>query len=149
MNVAFGNGSDLELIQLLQERKLLFRLAGYAGWNTSSNTLGTVIPQALLYLLFGSSNAHYNFLGLRYTEDAGYCAKVRQDTIREDLPKRNLDYFHADGSKGEVASIVKTRLEHFIAVSLDNPTHSIHIDDCWMPWSRMFEVGLRVTVTPK
>lgn len=145
-DVAYGNGADLELIELLQEHQLLFRLGGYAGWNTSSNTLGTVIPHAMFVHLFGPSQAHLDFLGLRYVEDAGYCAVVRQDTVREDLPNLGLHYFHADGQRGDVAAIVLRRLTEFQQTRLTDGQHVIHIQDCWMPWRRMFEVGLRVKV---
>jgi hypothetical protein len=145
-DVAYGNGADLELIELLQAQGLLFRLGGYAGWNTSSNTLGTVIPQAMFVHLFGPSQAHLDFLGLRYAEDAGYCAHVRQDTIKTALPGLGLDYFHADGERGQVASIVKRKLNEFCATHLHDDHHVIHITDCWMPWRRMFEVGLDVKV---
>ncbi|PKK86710.1 MAG: hypothetical protein CVV63_04075, partial [Tenericutes bacterium HGW-Tenericutes-8] len=44
-DVAYANGGDLALLKLLKQKGLLMRISAYAGWNTSSNTLGTCIPQ--------------------------------------------------------------------------------------------------------
>ncbi len=148
-DVAYGNGSDLDLIRLLGERELLFRVAGYAGWNTSSNTLGTVIPHGMFFASFGSSQAHLDFLSLRYVEDAGYCAVVRQATCQHVLPTLGLDYFHADGERGQVSAAVAEQLEQFISSHLVDANHDIVIRDCWMPWRRMFEVGLDTKVVKK
>lgn len=148
-DVAYGNGSDLELIQLLSEQNLLFQLAGYAGWNTSSNTLGTVIPQGIIYTIYGLTTAHLDFLSLRYTEDAGYCAVVRQQACQEVLPGLGLNYFTADAKRGQVSREVKRLLEQFLSETIQDETYHIIIDDVFMPWVRMFEVGLRTHVVKR
>jgi hypothetical protein len=145
-DVAFSNGSDLELINLLKVKKLLYKLAGYAGWNTSGNTLGTCIAQGMIYNVYGSSNNHMDFLVLRFVEDAGYCACVRKKVSEEDLPGLGLDYFNADGQRGRVSEIVKENLKYYIDGNLCYDNYSIEITDCYMPWRRMFEVGLEVKV---
>ncbi|MFA6448001.1 MAG: DUF4127 family protein [bacterium] len=40
------NGSSPALVKALLKSKLYFRLGGYAGWNTTANSSGTVIAQA-------------------------------------------------------------------------------------------------------
>ena len=148
-DVAFGNGSDLDLIQLLVEKGMLFQLAGYAGWNTSSNTLGTCIPQGMIYNIYKETKAHLDFLALRYVEDAGYCATVRQDAITNVLPALNCNYFKADGQRGIVAKSVEKLLNEFVSTHLYDETYNIVITDCYMPWSRMFEVGVLAEVQKK
>lgn len=145
-DVAFANGSDLELIKLLRQKKLLFKLAGYAGWNTSSNTLGTCITQGMLFSIYGDSKENRDFLALRYVEDAGYCAYTRKKVCDEYLPSMGLDYFNADGSRGKVAEIVRNELNGFIDRNLNYDNYKIEILDTYMPWRRMFEVGLNVMV---
>src|SRR5882762_3327658 len=44
-------GSDQRLIEALGREHLLDRVIGYASWNTPGNTLGTVVPQANMYVL--------------------------------------------------------------------------------------------------
>ncbi len=144
-DVAYGNGADLEFISLLKQANLLFKLGGYAGWNTSSNTLGTAIPMALIRHAFGPSQAHLDFLGWRYAEDAGYCAFVRQETMPK-LAALNLNYFQVDGVKGKVSSWIQESLEVFLATHINDDQHRVVIRDCWLPWNRMFEVGLEVYV---
>lgn len=145
-DIAFANGSDLELLHLLREKKLLFRLAGYAGWNTSSNTLGTCIAQGMIYCIYGDSQHHRDFLALRFVEDAGYCGYVRRLVCDQYLPHMRLNYFAVDGQRGEVARIVKAELNRFIEDYIHYDNNKIIIDDCYMPWNRMFEVGLKTHV---
>ncbi len=145
-DVAFANGGDLELLDYLKQKNLLFKLSSYAGWNTSSNTLGTAITQAFICHLYGETQSHYNFLGLRYVEDAAYCAQIRKLVTERYLPDMQLNYFRTDGPSGKVAEIVKHELQKFSDSYLSDGQHKIIIKDTYMPWSRMFEVGLEVEV---
>jgi hypothetical protein len=147
-DVAYANGSDLELLSMLKQEALLFKLGGYAGWNTSSNTLGTAIPMAILRHFTGPSQAHLDFLGWRYAEDAGYCAFVRQSMLPK-LKELNLNYFQVDGIRGQVSKWVHQGLEEFLETHINDMTHRVKIKNCWMPWNRMFEVGLEVNVVVK
>ncbi|WP_334075708.1 MULTISPECIES: DUF4127 family protein [Paenibacillus] len=147
-DVAYANGSDLQLIRLLREKGLLFRLAGYAGWNTSSNTLGTCIAQGMMFHLYGETPEHLDFLSLRYTEDAGYCSYVRQHVKENRLPELGMDYFSIDGQRGKVSCIIREELNRFVDRYLNDDAYRIVIDDVYMPWSRMFEVGLRTHLMP-
>ncbi|CAG7626404.1 hypothetical protein PAESOLCIP111_02826 [Paenibacillus solanacearum] len=143
-DVAYANGADLQLVKLLRQKGLLFRLAGYAGWNTSSNTMGTVLAQSMLCLIYGHTARHNDFLALRYTEDAGYCAYVRSKVTEGAVKELGLSYFGVDGTRGRVASIVAAELSHFVREHVDDGRHRVVIEDCWLPWNRMFEVGLTV-----
>lgn len=143
-DVAFANGSDLGLLKLLKRKNLLFKLAGYAGWNTSSNTIGTCIAQGMHHNIYGSTQAHMNFLALRYIEDAGYCSFVRKNVTNTILPELGYDYFLVDGTNGRVSEIVQEQLNEFTKENLNDEDNEIVIKVCYMPWNRMFEVGLRV-----
>ncbi|MDQ1911836.1 DUF4127 family protein [Paenibacillus sp. GD4] len=142
-DIAYANGADLQLVKLLRSKGLLFQLAGYAGWNTSSNTLGTVLAQGMIFSIFGDTQAHRDFLALRYTEDAGYCSYVRRKVTDQELPTLGMNYFAVDGPRGKVAAIVREELRRFAADHMNDDQGKVIIEDCWMPWSRMFEVGLR------
>ncbi|WP_237690949.1 DUF4127 family protein [Paenibacillus caui] len=148
-DIGFANGSDKNLVELLRQKKLLFRLAGYAGWNTSSNTLGTCIAQGMIYHIYGETEQHLNFLSLRYTEDAGYCSYVRQYIKEHKLPMLGMDYFRVDGQRGKAAEAVKEELERFVETHINDETYRVVIEDVYMPWSRMFEVGLRTKLQKK
>lgn len=143
-DIAYANGGDLQLLKLLSQQGSLFELAGYAGWNTSSNTLGTVICQMMLYSFYGSTQAHLDFLALRFVEDFGYCSVVRSEVTNGAVAEQGLSYFGVDGQRGEIASEVYRQLVQFTNNYINDNNYHIEISDVYMPWSRMFEVGMSV-----
>ena len=143
---AYCNGGDLELLDILDANNLLMKLAGYAGWNTSSNTMGTAIAQGVRYLYEGADKRHDDFLALRYIEDCGYGSVVRMLVTDRDLPALGLDYFHADGCDGVAAKCVERELRTFIAEKMPSVAEEIRLDGVRLPWKRMFEVDLDVRV---
>ena len=144
-DVAYSNGSDHILMKKLCDHNLLFQLAGYAAWNTSGNTLGTCIPQGILYHYYGLRPEHLNFLGLRYVEDFLYMSIVRKEISQDVLPKLGYNYFFVEDTRGIVSNLVSNRLKELIDEHFPKSTH-FEILDCYMPWKRMFEVGLDVEV---
>ena len=133
------NAGDEELVELFRQKGLLFRLAGYAGWNTSDNTLGTAVPMGMLYRYFGDRPAHRNFLALRYIEDIGYDAIVRDRVQERFLPEGGALPPH-----GEAAAFVRTGLAAYADTLMEGRRDRIVVEDCWFPWERTFEIGLRV-----
>jgi len=148
-DIAYCNGGDPLLLSLLRQKDLLWKPAGYAGWNTSSNSIGTCLPMGMIYNIFGCTQAHTEFLALRYLEDIGFCSVVRRDVILHELEPLALDSHEIDGPRGKVAEIVHRRLQHFADESLSDGSHHIKINDCYMPWNRMFEVGIELSVSPE
>lgn len=144
-DIAYSNGGDVAWLKLIEKELGIFNLCGYAGWNTSSNTLGTVIYQAVLHYYYGDTESHFAFTAERVYEDIGYCAYVRAYMCNKVLPNMDgLSYDVADGKRGEVARIVKASLEEYIEKEFPTVYARYRIDECYMPWSRMFEVGLTV-----
>lgn len=139
---AYCNGGDRELLQMLSDKIPLFELSAYAGWNTSSNTLGTVICQAIFVLLFGDGLYHKRFLAERICEDVGYCGYVRSYVTRDLLPSLGYDYFNAGEEEGRVAHLVREEIEKFINEAFPDIWKKYRISVCRMPWRRMFEVDL-------
>lgn len=141
---AFCNGGDVEFIKELSVEADLFGLSSYAGWNTSSNTIGTAICQAVFVYFYGKNEAQNKFLAERFYEDIGYCAHTRAFMCKEILPGMGLGYFNAGDSCGKVAALVKEETYAFIKELLPEVASRYVIDKCFMPWARMFEVGLTV-----
>lgn len=140
---AYANGGDLQIIRLLNANNLLMKVDGYAGWNTSANTVGTAIAEAVDSYHFKLTWAHQNFLGLRYIEDAGYCSVVRQQVINE-LQKYEMNYFDIKEKDGVISKLVKKGLEEFIKNELSSISANLQISKLNMPWRRMFEVDITV-----
>lgn len=139
---AYANGGDLGIIKMLNYNGLLMDIDGYAGWNTSANTMGTAIAQAVESYLFGKSQEHQTFLAERYIEDVGYCSVVRKN-VTEKLPE-HMNYFDVREPEGMAAKMVKEELEEFVKRELTSIEDRVRIKKATMPWSRMFEVNLEV-----
>lgn len=137
---AYCNGGDAQLLKEVAKHTDLLRLA-YAGWNTSSNTLGTVICQSVFALLFGLNE---KFTAERYYEDAGYCGAVRQSVTESFPPHGRYNYFNAGAENGRVAHVVKEQLQKYVSANFPQVAAKYVIDRCRLPWKRMFEVDLTV-----
>ena len=137
---AYANGADLSLIQLLNNNGLLLKVSGYAGWNTSANTIGTAIAEAVKFLYYGQSQNQMDFIVQRYLEDAGYCAKVRTQ-VKNNLPA-GMNYFDVKEKDGIVSQMVNDQLQEFAKQYLSSIVSEIKIMNVQMPWKRMFEVDL-------
>ncbi|MFI3201256.1 MAG: DUF4127 family protein [Eubacteriales bacterium] len=141
---AYGNGGDLELLQMLNSNYMLDKVAGYAGWNTSANTLGTVLAEAVCFLYRGRDLRHLNFLALRYVEDCGYCSVVKLNMLRNDLESIGMDYFNVYETDGQAAEIATEQMKDFVIQYLSSIAKHIQVDKVRMPWRRMFEADVYV-----
>lgn len=142
-DIAYANGGDPLLLSLLKQMDLVWRLAGYAGWNTSSNTLGTCIPMGMIFDIYGDTKAHGDFLALRYMEDIGYCACVRKKvTVR--LTDMNIHIDRLGENTQRASAFVKKELQDYADRNLTDGSRSVKITGCCLPWNRLFEVGLQV-----
>lgn len=143
-DIAYANGGDPTLFELLREKGLLFKISSYAGWNTSSNTLGTCIPHGMLHAIYGDRQGHRDFLALRYVEDVAYMCFVIKDVTSNVIKDMGYNYFLLDGQRGEVSKIIWDKLQKITDDYICDDSHSIKIIDSYQPWNRMFEVGLTV-----
>ena len=142
---AYANGGELDLIRMLNKHQLLFKISGYAGWNTNGNTLGTALAQAVYDYHYGDTIQKRNFLAERYIEDVGYCAQVR-GKISEQITEMGLGYFDAGGENGIVADMVREELITFVKNYLPSVANHMSITHVSMPWRRMFEVRINAVI---
>ncbi len=138
---AYCNGGDAELVTLLSRQIPLTDLAAYAGWNTSSNSLGTVACQAVFAWLFGQNEQSRLFTAQRLYEDVGYCGHVRGE-VTALIEPMGYGYFNAGEADGVVAQMVRKHLDGYMDKLLPDIAARYEIDRCQMPWKRMFEVDL-------
>lgn len=143
-DVANLNGSDHEFMQLLLQKNLLLKLGAYAGWNTSSNTLGTTIPHSIQTWHRGKTKEHLDFLMSRYVEDYGYMTYVKGE-VNSKLSQLGMNYFDVSHNLNLIQQMVEDGLHEFIAKYLKSIDQNIAINKVWMPWKRMFEVGVDVS----
>lgn len=146
-DIAYANGGDKELISLLKTKNLLYKVNSYAGWNTSSNTLGTCIPHGMIQHIYGFNKQHYDFMALRYLEDVGYMSIVRNQ-IHNEILKEGMDWFKLDGVRGSISKRI-TKALNDIKHLYECDGYCIDIIDNYQPWDRMFETGLVVELNKK
>ena len=137
-DVAYCNSGDLSLVNEMERKFGLLNLWGYAGWNTASNTLGTVICQGVLRYLYGDSPTHRKFTAYRIMDDLVYMAGVRRKMVLEGYGKSEIP------TRGEVSETIMKRvneetLEHFPSIG-----ERYEAVDCYLPWHRLFEIGLKI-----
>lgn len=80
-DVRFANGSDNIFIEKLFKKSIDFdNFYGYSGWNTSANTLGSLLCAGILRYFAKNYNedAFKNLEMIRFLDDWGYQANVRQ-----------------------------------------------------------------------
>lgn len=148
-DVATCNGADKELIDILYDKDLLLKIHGYAGWNTSSNTLGTAVCEAVLYFIGKDENGKNDFLLHRYYEDLGYMGYARDYVRRNLLPMLNITDNGADGKTGEVARVAGEKIDEFMKNNygkLSDKVKSVYVE---MPWRRTFEADVRLKTVYK
>lgn len=148
-DLAFGNGGDVELLRIINKEKLLMDLASYSGWNTSANALGTALGQGLVFLLYGNTKNHKDFLTLRYVEDVGYCALTRRKVTENFLALHGFNYFDVLETHGLVSKKVFEELSDFIKKELTSISDNIVLEEVYMPWKRMYEVGIKLRYEEK
>jgi Protein of unknown function (DUF4127) len=160
-DVAFVNGSDLILGNQLVHHPEIARLAGYGGWNTAGNTLGTVIAQAVIYIVALKDNmqseqrkAHLEFLFLRFLDDYCYQALERSLCMFEDLPVYGLSPTEARLPNEEIARSIEKRVAGRLekqAKMLEKLFQdagllkAVRLSDIYLPWQRLFEIGCTVS----
>ena len=139
-DVAYCNSGDITFATEVERRFGVMRLWGYAGWNTASNTLGTVICQGVLRYLYGDSKTHRKFTAHRIMDDTVYMADVRREMLR-------LGY-GANGAKieqrGEASERIVRLINERTAQLFPSVSEKYEAVDCYMPWHRLFEIGLTI-----
>ena len=126
-DVRFANGADNNFVKALFENDLTNKnFYGYSGWNTTANTLGSLICAAKVKFLAKKYNAEvFKKLQLvRFLDDWAYQANVRQEFSYPD--ERNLDT-----KMKSFENILKKKLN--IA--------GVNIRYIY-PWERLFEVEI-------
>lgn len=161
-DVAFVNGADLILGNLLLQHPQVVNLAAYGGWNTAGNTLGTVLAEASIRTLAlgsGPTNeqqaAHFAFLFLRFLDDYFYQARERTRCLVEDLPALGLSPTEGHLTDIGQAAAVEARVRDRLTRAAADLRHlflrsgllcEVHVDNVHLPWQRLFEVGFDVDI---
>ncbi|MBQ1509601.1 MAG: DUF4127 family protein [Selenomonadaceae bacterium] len=144
-DVAYANGSDNAVMDEMRKRDLLFRLQGYAGWNTATNSTGFVIAEGMLARKM-KREAVDELLLTRYLDDWAYQGNVRNVIARQLTWLRGDGVYGSLDEKRETAADRAARmLSRFVENNLPpfDDLQQIEVD---FPWNRMFEADIRHSV---
>ena len=133
-DLAYANGGDPAMMGALAGAMPLAGLAAYAGWNTASNSIGSLVAQCVFAQGRYDSPGNRQVLALRLLEDLLYQAVVRQ-AVR--LGARD-DAFTADALRERVDQIFTAHANAWAA------GHALgwEVARVDLPWDRTFEIGL-------
>jgi hypothetical protein len=142
-DLRYSNGGDSLLIEALQARGLVGKLAAYGGWNTAGNALGSVIAAGTAIQLAQSAGildrgAARRLLLHRLLEDYGYQAVARRPY------GAGLMSFD-DASESAAAQALTAELSA-IASALGGP--GVAVADVRFPWHRSFEIDFAISGEP-
>ncbi|MEH7234953.1 DUF4127 family protein [Bacillus sp. JJ1562] len=156
-DVATCNGSDQTLMNYIKKVGLLERVHAYAGWNTSGNTLGTVISHTIIESYFNKQSLVYKarksmsreFYYSRLVEDWGYQTIARKYVSTHDVTRLGGTYFDISNQLDEIQNLIAKQLSVFIENHLSNLSEGkIILNNVYSPWKRMFEVGFELQFRP-
>lgn len=138
-DLAYANGGDPAMAGALARALPLNRLCAYAGWNTASNSLGSLVAQCVLTRGGFGSAANREILALRLLEDLLYQAVLRQ-TVRLGVHEPALG---AEALRARVEDVVTGHANAWA----DGQGLGWRIAELYLPWDRTFEIGLRLAVS--
>lgn len=137
-DLCYANGGDIKLLEQLEARQALFRLAGYAAWNTSGNTLGMLLAWFKLSLSRPlDTRAQRRFLLERLLDDGWYQGHLRQQLCEHYTQPVTLN------SCIQAIAYFNDKLRSW-QDWMPNPPDCLQINHLSFPWKRFFEVDLRV-----
>ncbi|NCC63954.1 MAG: DUF4127 family protein [Spirochaetia bacterium] len=135
-DIAYANGGDSSLLKAIDEHNLYDSLLSYAGWNTSGNTIGTVLSAAVLQLLFPDEQSRIDNLSYRLLDDWVYQSIIRAEEMqqRKTLPNDSVQYSRSVSEKLEKTA--RRVLPKYYS------KYAVQIERILFPWQRFFEIDL-------
>ena len=137
------NGSDNALMNALRDRALLFRLYGYAGWNTATNSVGFALGQGMLNVRLPDADVDRLLLD-RYLDDWGYQSNVRTQVTEQLSWLQDTNVYLNLGRYEAATQLRVTRLLRQFAAQNLPPMPGVDHLDFYFPWHRMFIGGIVV-----
>lgn len=137
-DIAFNNGADNKLVELLLQEGLYWQLAAYGGWNTASNALGSALAEGLIGGEAGGC------LALRLVDDWAYQANVRQE-VKSIVLAGGGDINDLRGAEKEQA---EARIQQELNAFLHEHGLGLGVKRVQLPWNRLFEVEVEVEMPP-
>lgn len=162
------------LPRLIEQNVNILQLISYAGWNTTSNSVGTALTQAAVFTsqisntpseaaLLALYQKNLEFLTARFLDDWYYQKNV-QPIVDQALTRVNVNRYNLKTSYGKtnklVQRIMQDRKDQLYRRVLSHQPITITAEDrrfklaitgieleCYLPWERTFEIWLKPNLT--
>ena len=125
-DVRYANGADNSFVEQLIDKGFDDNFMGYSAWNTSANTLGSLICGAVMKFLSGKNSEFLKLQIIRLLDDWAYQANVRQILDKPDVNKC-----------AQLMKPYEDKIWHLFGVRY-NVKYSF-------PWKRLFEVEIELS----
>lgn len=128
-DVRYANGADNGFVEQLLPQIDLKNFYGYSGWNTSANTLGSLLAGVKIRFKAGKYNeeAFKRLQIIRFLDDWAYQANVR-----------------VNGQTRPIEDLMKPFEEKLALTPALSPGEGTRISYSY-PWNRSFEVEINIT----
>lgn len=139
-DVAYPNGADPVLTELLFRDAELPRLAAYGAWNTAGNTIGTALAHGVAARLITTPEqheAHLRFVLRHLLEDWGYQQEVRRETAERLIAETGTTLI-APENLAPTCAAIEARLNELLATIPG--FEGWRVTNTRLPWRRLFEV---------
>ena len=153
-DIAYPNGADNELMEMLKAEHLFNSIFAYGGWNTAANTLGVVILQGTVALASGIGNITeipelFQFYVEKIIEDWAYQANVLQYFSNVRVKELGYDCYKLEGFKELICSEITEKMNVFLDNNFNKELQvsNISIKGVNLVWDRLFDVEFNLELT--
>jgi len=147
-DVAYPNGADPLLIELLLQEVDITRLTAYGAWNTAGNTIGAALAQGCAARLASTpeqQSAQQRYLLHRFLEDWGYQQVVRAETRQWLINTVGRDEPDESTFAATLAHIEAGLIHCQEQLPGLAKKHHLVPGSLRLPWNRLFEVDFNIS----
>jgi hypothetical protein len=166
--------SETLLPVLLAQNIAIPKLIAYAGWNTTSNSIGTAVTQACIFTkaLTKETNLsetmalykdNLEFLTARFLDDLYYQKEINP-YINKQLQRSHIDPYNLGSSyyqtNDKIQKMMFSKGKHLLHEGLSNYPITVHTNQgeeqiiitdleiqTYLPWQRTFEIWIKPTLS--
>src|SRR5574344_330705 len=136
-DVRYANGADNRFIERFLQKKIDARFYGYSAWNTSANTVGSLICAGIVRLLADEYNedAFKKLQLIRFLDDWAYQANIRQ-VLKNKSTAGNKENRPDFRKVSKLMEPFEKRLQRFLNIKAGTKYK--------FPWKRFFEIEVLI-----
>jgi len=136
VDIAYANGSDSKFTEELLNNFSPLDFLSYSAWNTTGNSIGTVISHSSISKFCNKNNLLNNkFIIERFLDDYLYQGKLRLEFIKK------FGYPLSRYKLNKLKNIFEKEVKRFLK-KIKN--YIIEVENINFPWKRPFEIDIKI-----